>query len=277
MQTTINYGLKKPEGNDTVSIADLNYNAAQLDLALTPTADPAQNPSGNGPGKLVQWVSWMANRIKSITGKTNWYDTPDISLSALNTHANRHQYGGVDPLTVSDSMIGNRTITDTTTATTDTATLITLVSMLGYMIKSITGKSSWRITPSSSLENVSSFMNDYTRNPVYVVDSGSANAYVVTLSPAPSAYVDGMIINIKISNTSTSTAATINVNGLGTKNIYASYGTGLRVGDLAANSIYTLVYYSSSFYVLGGNIGPICGQYSLRYNSTENSLDFMYG
>lgn len=34
MQTTINYGLKKPEGNEFVSIDDLNYNADEIDKQL---------------------------------------------------------------------------------------------------------------------------------------------------------------------------------------------------------------------------------------------------
>ena len=34
MQTTTNYGLKKPEGNEFVSVADLNYNADEIDKAL---------------------------------------------------------------------------------------------------------------------------------------------------------------------------------------------------------------------------------------------------
>jgi hypothetical protein len=31
MQTTANYGLKKPDGDDTVAIGDLNFNADRLD------------------------------------------------------------------------------------------------------------------------------------------------------------------------------------------------------------------------------------------------------
>ncbi|MEW8957776.1 MAG: hypothetical protein AB2448_01495 [Moorella sp. (in: firmicutes)] len=102
MQTTPNYGLKKPEANDTVNIADLNANADTLDSALTPTADPTQVPTGNGPGKLVQWVGWLANRIKAITGKTNWYDAPDITLATLAAHKTRHATGGADALAPGD-------------------------------------------------------------------------------------------------------------------------------------------------------------------------------
>jgi len=64
MQNTTNYGLRKPDGIDTVDIGDFNYNADQIDSALTPTADPTQAPTGNA-GKLVQWVGWIANRIKA--------------------------------------------------------------------------------------------------------------------------------------------------------------------------------------------------------------------
>ncbi len=102
MQTTPNYGLKKPDANDTVNIADLNANADTLDSALTPTADPTQVPTGNGPGKLVQWVGWLANRIKAITGKTNWYDAPDITLATLAAHKSRHASGGADALAPAD-------------------------------------------------------------------------------------------------------------------------------------------------------------------------------
>lgn len=47
-------------------------------------------------GKLTQLLSWIAGRIKSITGTLNWYDTPAIDLQTLSAHAVRHQPGGVD-------------------------------------------------------------------------------------------------------------------------------------------------------------------------------------
>lgn len=86
MQYTSNYGLNKPDGTDVVNIADLNTNADTIDAALTPTADPTQTPTSNGPGKLVQWVSWIVNRIKAITGKANWYEAPATTLEAAKAH-----------------------------------------------------------------------------------------------------------------------------------------------------------------------------------------------
>lgn len=80
MTNTTNYNLKKPATSDYYNVQDQNDNMDIIDAALKPTADPAQVPSGN-VGKLVQWVSWIANRIKAITGGTNWYDDPPITLA----------------------------------------------------------------------------------------------------------------------------------------------------------------------------------------------------
>jgi len=53
---------------------------------------------------------------------------------------------------VTDTKIGNRTITDTVTAVTGANTLTNLLSMLGNMIKKITGKSAWYTAPATTLE-----------------------------------------------------------------------------------------------------------------------------
>lgn len=78
----------------------------------------------------------------------------------------------------------------------------------------------------------------------YAVDTGSLNAIQITLATPPSLYVDGMNFSTKIANTTTSTA-TLQVNALGTKNIYDEYGTLLPAGLLVAGQIYTFVYNSS--------------------------------
>ncbi len=81
---TTNYNLTKPTPSDEYDIAVHNANMDAIDLALTPTADPSQIPAGL-TGKLPQWMSWITNRIKAITGKTNWYDAPDLTLAAAAT------------------------------------------------------------------------------------------------------------------------------------------------------------------------------------------------
>lgn len=78
----------------------------------------------------------------------------------------------------------------------------------------------------------------------YAVDSGAANAYVVTLTYAPDSLAAPLEIIFKASNTNTG-ASTINVNGLGVKNIY-KYTAGalgaLAANDIIAGGIYRIVY-----------------------------------
>ena len=70
-------------------------------------------------------------------------------------------------------------------------------------------------------------------------DSGSANAYVVALAPAATAYVAGMQVDFKAANSNTG-ASTINVNGLGVVNILQAGGTAplfpnqIRLGDVVS-------------------------------------------
>jgi len=88
----------------------------------------------------------------------------------------------------------------------------------------------------------------------YYTDSGAANAYVATIAAAgvafyaiPSAvgYFAGMRVRIVPSNTNTSTS-TINVSGLGAKNIFNN-GAACIGGELQAGYEATLVYNGTEF------------------------------
>lgn len=93
---------------DTITAAKLNntetqYDAAAADLAAHKTAaaldhpdnsvtdakignrtpDQTQAPSSPGTGTLSQVLSWLANRIKTITGATNWWDAPAATISTI--------------------------------------------------------------------------------------------------------------------------------------------------------------------------------------------------
>jgi len=84
---------------------------------------------------------------------------------------------------------------------------------------------------------------------VYAADSGSANAYIVTLSPVPAAYTNGMVVRFKAANANT-TASTINVNSLGVKNITKRYNAALIANDILANAIITAVYDGTEFQIM---------------------------
>lgn len=84
---------------------------------------------------------------------------------------------------------------------------------------------------------------------IYAADTGSANAYAAALSPAPSAYTTGMVVNVKIANTNTG-ASTFNLNSLGAKNIIHSNGNALAAGDLVAGQIACFGYDGTNIQLL---------------------------
>ena len=64
------------------------------------TIDDAQTPSSD-IGSLRNFLDWLANRIKAIIGKTNWYDAPSISLEGTYTHTqdnNKHLTTGTQTI-----------------------------------------------------------------------------------------------------------------------------------------------------------------------------------
>lgn len=89
----------------------------------------------------------------------------------------------------------------------------------------------------------------------YAAATGTNNALLVSVSPAPTAYVDGMGLTVKLSATNTGTA-TINVNGLGVKPLTRPDGTALSGGDLASGAIVNLRYegVSGQFRVMVGTL-----------------------
>ncbi len=100
---------------------------------------------------------------------------------------------------------------------------------------------------------------DYTLQVPYAVASGSANAYSVTLSPAPTSLAAGLALAVKI-NVDNTGASTINVNGLGAKAIKKPNGSDVSAGNLKADSVYTLRYNGVNFILQGsdaaGNATP---------------------
>jgi hypothetical protein len=76
----------------------------------------------------------------------------------------------------------------------------------------------------------------------YALSTGSANAYVVALTPIPISYTAGMVVRFT-SNFGNTASATVNVNGLGAKTIKKADGaTNLISGDIASGQTITLVY-----------------------------------
>lgn len=90
---------------------------------------------------------------------------------------------------------------------------------------------------------------DYLRvnqsTPTITTTTGIADVYVLTPSPAITTYADGTSFFIKINATNTG-ASTINVSGLGVRDITRPNGVALQPGDLTSGQVYTIKYSSSA-------------------------------
>lgn len=70
------------------------------------TVSQTTAPTGN-TGTISQILGYLANRIKAITGKTNWYDVPSKTLEDVNAH--------IGALVTSESVHGLRIVDGTWT------------------------------------------------------------------------------------------------------------------------------------------------------------------
>lgn len=81
-----------------ITPARLNQLETQAETVEGDTRTPNQAAAPAPSGTLASILSYFATRIKSITGRANWYDAPDITLASLNAHTSRHVPGGDDAL-----------------------------------------------------------------------------------------------------------------------------------------------------------------------------------
>lgn len=87
----------------------------------------------------------------------------------------------------------------------------------------------------------------------YVADTGAANVYVITPSPAISSYSAGQTYTVKITSANTG-ASTIAVSGLAAKAIKFNDGSALTSGTLPAGSLALLSYDGTNFQLV--NVRP---------------------
>lgn len=83
----------------------------------------------------------------------------------------------------------------------------------------------------------------------YAADSGAADAYVVTLSPAITSYTQGMVVRFKATNANTG-ASTLNVNGVAAEAIVKNVSDALEADDIAAGQLCTVVYDATNKWTL---------------------------
>ena len=116
----------------------------------------------------------------------------------------------------------------------------------------------------------------------FFVDSGAVNAMVITPNPAYGAYVTGMTFSVKVGNTTTATPVTLNVNGLGAKNITNTDASAVSIGQLVVGMVVTVTYDGTQFQVQSSQntaqygattfIGPASGNVHIVFKDSGGTV-----
>jgi hypothetical protein len=106
-------GAKVDTGDSRLSDARVPIDASVTDPKIgNRTIDQTLGSPGNS-GTLTSLLSWMAGRLRAVTGAVNWYDTPVITLvttkahvdSVSNPHGVTAAQAGADPVGTASSAI----------------------------------------------------------------------------------------------------------------------------------------------------------------------------
>jgi len=93
----------------------------------------------------------------------------------------------------------------------------------------------------------------------FFADTGVVNAMVITPSPPYGGYTTGMIFSVKVASTNTATPVTLNVNGLGPKNVTNPDTSGVTVGQLQVGMIVEVMYDGAQFQIQSGQLTKFFG------------------
>lgn len=94
-----------------------------------------------------------------------------------------------------------------------------------------------------NVDALETHLADYVKHPGYGITTFSNPTYSVTIDPAPTQYIDGMGLSLRLNADQIAGNAAINVNGLGAKNILNSKG--FSVTNLKKDAIYSFRYSSA--------------------------------
>ncbi|WP_407310903.1 glycine-rich domain-containing protein [Desulfosporosinus sp. SB140] len=215
MQTTTNFGLKKPDPTDAYDIGNENDNMDIIDAQIKANSDAvALKASINSP---------------AFTG-TPTGTTPIVGDNSTKISTTAFVAAAIAAL-VNSSPAALDTLKELADALGDDPNFATT------MTNALAGK--------AAAADLTSHLADDVKHVYYATAAGAANTYAVTLSPVPTSYVDGMGVSVKINVASTG-ASTINVNGLGAKPILDSLGNTITSGGLKAGLIYSMRYNSTT-------------------------------
>ncbi|MCX7749155.1 MAG: hypothetical protein N2645_20020 [Clostridia bacterium] len=106
-------------------------------------------------------------------------------------HHEEHEDGGSDPVAVSDSMVGERIIDDSSTPTGNSGMLTSLLGWIAAMIKAVTGKENWRTAPATTLEEANTHITKTTEH----LHLACRCATLATITLADTQIIDGVSLS----------------------------------------------------------------------------------
>ncbi|MFZ2651283.1 MAG: hypothetical protein WA210_14370 [Burkholderiaceae bacterium] len=109
----------------------------------------------------------------------------------------------------------------------------------------------------------------------FYTTTGTQPAYVLTPSPAITAYAAGQEFLILVHSAQTSDAPTINVSAVGAKNLLSPDGTALNEYALQASALYRIVYDGTGFRVLTPTLAG-SRLYEVKQFATSASVEFTF-
>lgn len=125
----------------------------------------------------------------------------------------------------------------------------------------------------TALTDASTLQQTLINGLTYMASTGSANAYVLTPSPAITAYADGQAFAFK-ANFTNSGAATVAISGLTAQAIKKRGSTALDAGDITSGSIYIMRYDGTNFQLLNPGTIEIIGDTSPQLGGALDTNSF---
>jgi hypothetical protein len=199
----------------------------------------------------MPWSGGAFTRTNGVhTGSTLWVQDRDAGTKILATRHDTHDQDLADGINATLEKSGSNAATGNLDIGSNRITLVA------------DGTAKTDVATVSQIQsNAAAFQ---------ATDTGTANAYVIALSPAITAYAAGQAITFKAGAAST-TASTLNVNTLGTKALKKKNDQDIASGDIEASQIVTAVYDGTSFQVtsqLGSEASAGGSNTQIQYNSS---------
>ena len=226
--------------NGTITLGGISTTIAKS--PYTETSGLIRGHSGGSKVVVTDTVAFWntfanKNNDETVTGKYTFPDTTNRPKLNADTDT------AVATELITLGQLSRQAISGASNASTTVKGIVELATQAEVDAKTTTGGTGALLVATPDIQR-STLLSDY------VVDTGAADAYVITPVPAISAYATGQIFTFKAAHTNT-TASTLNVNGKGVTAIKKRDGaTALIAGDITAGQIIQVEYDGTNFQMI---------------------------